>query len=94
MIDPAIQYENHYREAWGLADKAQELQESYEEFFEEEGIPVDDIIRDTLESLARDVVTDEVSRAGSITTIEALLEDIGVDEAKAEEMIAKFEGRF
>ena len=94
MIDPAIQYENHYREAWDLADNAQELQESYEEFFEEEGIPVDDIIRDLLESLARDVVTDEVSRAGAITTIEALLEDIGVDKAKAEEMVAKFERRF
>ena len=94
MIDPAIQYENHYREAWDLADRAQELSESYEEFFEEEGVSVDNIIRDALECLARNVVTDEVSRAGSITTLEALLEDIGVDKARAEEIITKFEGGF
>ena len=94
MIDPATQYENHYREAWDLADRAQELSESYEEFFEEEGVSVDDIIRDALESLARDVVTDEVSTAGSITTIEALLEDIGVDKVNADKMIQNFQRRF
>ena len=78
MINPAIQYENYYKGAWDLADKSEELQESYEEFFEEEGIPVDDIIRDVLESLARDIVADEISTAGSVTRIEALLEDIGL----------------
>ena len=95
MIDPAIQYENYYRDGWDRADRALELNERYIEFFEERGVDTSlPYVQERLESLARDEVADELSQAGKVCAVEEMLGELGVDEAESEKIVDEFEERF
>ena len=92
MIDPAIQYENYYKGAWELADKAQEIRERYVEFFEERGVDTSDPwVEKTLKSLSERKAQGELSQMTEQGDVEIMLDEAGVSEAEAEKIMAEFE---